>query len=200
MEKQKEPLKQISKLRQIAEKLLYKKEKVFEVSFSEQYNLRLIRELELHQIELESQNDELKLAKEKAELAEKKYTELYDFSPSGYLTLSKTGRITDLNFCTEHLLGKKRSSLIYSSFGFFVSSDTRVIYNSFLEKIFETNLKQSCELKLVSADDSIRYILVYGIISNTEEKCLVTLVDISKRKLAEDELITAKSMSLTMGL
>lgn len=180
------------KLRQIAEILLNKKEKKSEESFSELDNLRLIRELELHQIKLELQNDELKLAKDKAELAEKKYTELYDFSPSGYLTLSKIGRIMDLNFSTEHLLGKNRSSLIYSNFGFFVSADSRAIYNNFLQKIFETNLKQNCELILVSDDDSIRYVLANGIVSKMEEKCLVTLTDISKRKLVEEELIKAK--------
>jgi len=190
--KNQEPINQTGKLRQIAEKFLSSKEKVSEISFSELDNLRLIRELEIHQIELEMQNDELKLAKEKAELAEKKYTELYDFSPSGYLSLSKAGRITDLNFSAEHLLGKKRSSLIYSSFGFFVSSDTRALYNDFLENIFTTNLKQTCELKLVSADDSMRYVLVNGIISNMDEKCLVTLTDISKGKLAEQILLESE--------
>jgi len=191
MEKQ-EPINQNGKLRQIAEKLLNKKEIGSEISFSELDKLRLIHELKVHQIELEMQNEELKLAKEKAELAEKKYTELYDFSPSGYLSLSKTGRITDLNFRTQHLLGKKRLSLINSSFGFFVSTDTKAIYNNFLQKIFETNLKQTCELKLVSADNSVRYIFAGGIISNIEQTCFVTLVDISKRKFAEDELIKAK--------
>ncbi len=192
MKNKNEPLGKNGKLRQIAETLLNKKGRGSELSLSEPDNLRLIRELEFHQLELEMQNDELKLAKEKAEIAEKKYTELYDFSPSGYLSLSKAGRITDLNFSTELLLGEKRSSLKYSNFGFFVSSDTRAIFNCFLEKIFETNLKQTCELKLVSADDSIRYVLLNGIISNIEEKCLVTLIDISERKFAEDELIKAK--------
>ena len=192
MRKQNEPIEKNGKLRQIAEKLLNSKEKESEISFSEPDKLRIIHELKVHQIELEMQSEELTRAKEKAEIAEKKYTELYDFSPTGYLSLTKAGRITNLNFSVELLLGKKRSSLIYSSFGFFVSSDTKDIYNNFLEKIFTTNLKQTCELKLVSADDSIRDILVNGIISNIEEKCLITLVDISKLKFTEDELVTAK--------
>lgn len=188
MDKQKEPIHKNGKLRQIAEKLLNRKEKASEVPDAEPETLRLIRELELHQIELEMQNSELQLAKENAEHAEKKYTELYDSSPSGYLSLSKKGRIADLNISTSLLLGKKRSSLIHSSFGFFVSSDTRAIFNSFIEKMFETKLKQSCEFKLICVDDSIRYIYAEGIISNMEEQSLVTLIDISKRKLAEQTL------------
>jgi PAS domain-containing protein len=110
-------------------------------SSSEPDMLKLIHELEVHQIELEMQNEELKRAKEKAEIAEKKYTELYNFAPSGFLTLTKEGEITELNNSAEHLLGKERSHLIKSSFGFFVSIDTRAVYNSFLQKVFKKKLK-----------------------------------------------------------
>ncbi|WP_423126445.1 hybrid sensor histidine kinase/response regulator [Gaoshiqia sp. Z1-71] len=192
MNKQKKTTTKPDKLRQAAELLLNRKEKSLEKFFHESDNLKLIHELEVHQIELEMQNEELKQAKEKAELAEKKYAELYDFAPSGYLTLTKEGEIIDLNIRAEHLLGKERSHLIKSSFGFFVSSDTRALYNRFLKKIFKNKLKETCELKLATSDDSIKYILVNGIISHIDEKCLVTLVDITTRKHAENELIRAK--------
>ncbi len=169
-----------------------KKGKISDVSLSEPNKLRLIRELEMHRMELELQNEELQRAKKTTELAEKKYKELYDFSPSGYLTLSKTGEIISLNFSAEGILGKERSSLIKSSFGFFVSPDTRAVFNNFIKEIFKTKLKQSCELKLITGDNSTKYVLANGIVSNIYEKCLVTLVDISKRKFAEYELINAK--------
>jgi len=192
MNKQKNTLNKSDKLRKIEEMCKLRKELGSEACYSEPDKLKLIHELEVHQIELEMQNEELKLAKEKAEIAEKKYTELYDFSPSGYLTLTRSGEITHLNLNAERLLGKERSNLGKSSFGFFVSSDTRDVYNKFLQKIFKTNVKQTCELKLVTGNDSIIYILVNGIISNIDGKCLVTIVDISKRKRAEYELIKAK--------
>ncbi len=189
----KNPLNNTSKLRQIAETLLNKtKKRESEPSFSEPDNFKLIHELKVHQIELELQNEELKLAKEKAEFAEKKYTELYDFAPSGYLTLTKTGEITNLNIYAEHLLGKERSQLVKSSFGFFVSPETRAVYNPFLQKIFKTNLKQTCELTLLPGNGSIIYVLANGIVSNMDEKCLLTLTDISKRKLAENRLKKAR--------
>jgi PAS domain S-box-containing protein len=192
MDKPKNTETKSDKLRQTAELLLNKKKKGSEAAASESDTSKLIHELEVHQLELEMQNEELKRAKEKAELAEKKYTELYDFAPSGYLTLTKGGEITDLNFSAERLLGKERAHLIKSSFGFFVSLDTRAVYNRFLQKTFKTKLKETCELKLETGDDSIKYVLVNGIISNIDEKCLVTLVDITKRKHAENELRKAK--------
>ncbi len=185
------------KLRQAAELFLNKKmannqKKGSETTISESGTLKLIHELEVHQLELEMQNEALKQAKEKAELAEMKYTELYDFAPSGYLTLTKNGIITDLNISAEGILGKERSQLMKSSLGFFVSIDTRAVYNQFLQKIFKSKLKETCELKLETGNDSIKYILANGIIGNVDNKCLVTLVDITKRKYAENELIRAK--------
>ena len=156
MEKQKKPLSKTDKLRRKAEVLLKNKKEVSKASFSEPDILKLIHELEVHQIELELQNKELKLAKEKAELTKRKYIELYDFAPSGYLTLTKTGEIIDLNMSTERLLGKRRSQLVRNSFGFFVSPDTRAVYNRFMQKIFKSRLKETCELKLETGDGSIK--------------------------------------------
>ncbi len=160
--------------------------------FTESDNIKLIHALEVHQIELELQNEELKLAKEKAELAEKKYTELYDFAPSGYITLTQEGKILGLNKSAENMLEKDCSHLIESSFGFFVSQDTRAVYNRFLQKIFKNKLKETCELRLETGNNSIKYVHVNGIISNIDKKCLVTLVDITKRKQTENDLIKAK--------
>jgi len=107
MNKQKTTSNEYDNLRRAAELLLNKKEKGTEASFVQFITLKLIRELELYQIELEMQNDELILAKKKAELIEKKFTELYDFAPSGYLTLTKKGEMEDLNIGAEHLFGKE---------------------------------------------------------------------------------------------
>jgi PAS domain S-box-containing protein len=180
------------KLLKEAEYLLNNKQKGMKTSFPDFDYLELIRELELHQLELEMQNEELKLAKEKAELAEKKYTELYDFAPSGYLTLSEEGEILELNINAEHMLGKARSQLMNSSFGFFVSEKTRAAFNRFLKNIFKSKLEETCELKLETEEELVRYIHVNGIISKINEQCLITLVDITKSKQVEQELVKAR--------
>jgi hypothetical protein len=62
---------------------------------------KLLHELQVHQIELQMQNEELRQANETAEAALKKYTMLYDFAPTGYFTLDSEGSIKDLNFCFD---------------------------------------------------------------------------------------------------
>ena len=101
-------------LRQIAETFLknktsVKKEKLKTGSQiqSEADTLKLMHELEVHQIELEMQNDELQRAKEKAENIAEKYTNLYDFAPAGYFTIDKDLRICELNLSGAKMLGKE---------------------------------------------------------------------------------------------
>ena len=105
-------------LRQRAEKVLVKNFDKKVPPQSEERMLKLVHELEVHQIELELQNAELELAKSAAQKAVEKYTELYDFAPSGYFTLSGGGKIVNLNLCGAQMLGKVRSKLINSNFGF----------------------------------------------------------------------------------
>ena len=99
-------------LRQKAEALLRKKQSEPVQKLSDADGLRLVHELEVHQVELEMINDELVLANERAaELATSKYVELYDFAPSGYFTLSRNSEILELNLCGAQMLGKERSFL-----------------------------------------------------------------------------------------
>ncbi|MBK7027826.1 MAG: hypothetical protein IPH45_00790 [Bacteroidales bacterium] len=77
---------------------------------------RIVHELQVHQIELELQNEELMKAFQIAENALKKYTMLYDLAPVGFFTLDTEGYISELNFTGAELLGDKRFVLIHKNF------------------------------------------------------------------------------------
>lgn len=178
--------------RQKAENLLQKKQQKSEIQISEVDSLKLIHELEVHQIELEMQNKELISAKKTAEQAEKKFTELYDFAPSGYLTLTSEGKIAELNYTAALLLGKERPQLVGSMLGFFISSETRRLFNDFIQKVFQSATKETCQLILTINDHPPKYVRVDGIISHAKGKCLITMLDITKQKRIENELVKAK--------
>jgi PAS domain-containing protein len=132
----------------MAEERLVNKHPRSDKVISEADMLRIIHELEVHQIELELQNEELLSAKEAAEQAEQKYFELYDLSPAGYFTLHKDGSILELNPAGAKILGKEGKSLIGSTFAFFVSLDTRTDFTDFLDKVFSSKSVETCEIKL----------------------------------------------------
>lgn len=173
-------------LREKAEKLMKKKSSNAVQQLSEFEAKKLVHELEVHQIELELQNEELVIAKEKAtELATEKYAELYDFAPSGYFTLSRVGDIVELNLCGSQMLGKERSILKNRRFGFFVSDDTKSIFYSFLDKLFSSKIKETCELTLWAEGNAPMYAHLSGIATDNGSQCLVIVVDITEITLAK---------------
>ena len=182
MKNQNNPASEISHLRQQAEMQLQPTVPISELS--EEETQKLFHELEVHQIELELQNQELQLAVSAAEDA----VNLYDFAPVGYFTLSPTGEIISLNFNGAEMLGKDRSGLIHSNFKFFISNDTRSAFNVFLDKVFQSKVKKSCEVILSVDDKESMYVQLDGIATHNGEQCLLTVVDVTIRKKAEQTL------------
>jgi PAS domain S-box-containing protein len=154
--------------------------------------LKLIHELEVHQIELEMQNEELLLAKEQAEQAIEKYTELYDYAPCGYFTLSQEGKVIEANRTGYDMLGKRHSSILNSQFGFFITDDTKNIFNAFLEKLFKTKVRESCEVNLINKDNKSFFGYLSGVVAANPERCNITLIDITELKEAEFALHSSK--------
>lgn len=181
-------------LRQKAEEILKSRNVKFNSDKIDVETFKLIHELDVHQVELEMQNEELVLAKKRAEEDAEKYANLYDFAPSGYLTLSKEGEIIELNFSSANILGKERSLLLRNRFGFFVSDGTRKIFNEFIDTLLNSKTKENCELVLNVNPDTPIYVYLTGIASFDDEQCLITMVDISKRKKAEEELNKSNSL------
>ncbi|HEX5060345.1 MAG TPA: PAS domain-containing protein [Kofleriaceae bacterium] len=77
---------------------------------------RLIHELEVHEVELELQNEELVEARERVEAALERYTEVFDFAPIGYVTLDARGAVREINHAGAALLGAQRTALIEQQF------------------------------------------------------------------------------------
>nr|WP_315177301.1 response regulator [uncultured Flavobacterium sp.] len=161
------------------------KHSITDSKLSEVETLKLIHELEVHQIELEMQKEELILAKEEAEMAMQKYTELYDFAPSGYFTLTNSGKIAQLNLTGSQLLQKDRSKLINSQFGFFISDDTKPIFNEFLSNVFHSNRKECCEVKLFLESNFTVNVYLTAVLFENRNEALITAVDITQLKLTE---------------
>lgn len=183
-------------LRKKAEELLNKRQSKPGSQLSAADGLKLIHELEVHQIELEMQNEELILSRSAAIDSAERYTELYDFSPVGYFTLSREGKILELNLYGSQMLGKERANLTNNYFGSFVSVDTRLIFDHFLSRVFDSRIKESCEVSLINNPNTATHAQLTGMISENEEQCLVNAMDITGRMQAETAL-TLKNEELT---
>jgi signal transduction histidine kinase len=179
-------------LRQKAEEQLKLKYQSGKNTLNEVDTLKLLYELEVHQLELRMQNDEMRVARDRAEKAASMYSNLYeaiyDFSPAGYFSLSNDGTIEELNLNGAKMLGKDRSALIKSNFRFFLTQQSVSEFNLFLQQMFETGYKQGCEVQVKTDINPSAYFYLEGIIPYAGISCLVSATDITARKIAEQEL------------
>src|SRR5215469_9846075 len=86
---------------------------------------RLVHDLEIHQVELNLQNEELRKAQVELAASRDRYTDLYEFAPIAYVTLDKQGRILESNLMAARLLGVERRSLLRANLTKFVSSESQ---------------------------------------------------------------------------
>ena len=86
---------------------------------------KLLHELQVHQIELEMQNDALRQTQGALEESRDRYMNLYEFAPVGYLTLTDAGLITEISLTAAALLKEDRKELFNRHFVHLVAPGDR---------------------------------------------------------------------------
>ena len=154
---------------------------------------RLVYLLQVHQVELEHQNEELRIAHEELEVSRNKYVNLFDFSPTPYFTLDPEGIIKESNLSASKMFGVDRNKLIGKHFDTFIPMGERNIFHSFIKAVFNFSMKQSCELSLINKDKREFHVLLEGLeledTLGSEKKCQVAIIDLTEYKRVENSLI-----------
>ncbi len=149
---------------------------------------RVQHELLVHQIELEMQNEELRNARAELEASLERYTDLYEFSPLGYFTLTPDGVILQVNLTGAKLLGMPRANLVGKRFGILVAKANQPTFHDFLSKIFAQGKTQRSKLELtVKGRDSL-YVRAEASPSPNGMDCRLVLIDITEGKHMESAL------------
>lgn len=160
--------------------------------------IELENSLRAYQVELEKQNEEIKQAKNLAEIVSHKYSELYDFAPSGYFTLSSEKVIKELNQSGARILGEERSFFIGIHFSFFVSENSLQEFSSFFQNIYKIKTKQACNIILQTADNKIKNVHIEGLYDAINSQFLLNIIDISELKNIETVLRESEEKYRTM--
>ncbi|HKQ68023.1 MAG TPA: ATP-binding protein [Polyangiaceae bacterium] len=156
---------------------------------SEPDNLELLHELEVHRIELEMQNDELRSAHAALEAGLDRYTQLFDFAPIGYATLASDGTVREVNHCGAVLLGELRKHIVGRRFGLFVASGGRATFNAMLSSVDDEEKHRTCELELAGSGDDARCArFTASSLAGREVTILLAFEDITAQKCAEARL------------
>ena len=149
--------------------------------------VRLVHELEVHQIELEMQNEQLQHTRAQAETLLAQYTDLYDFAPTGYLTLDRDGAILAVNLTGARLIGIERSQLIHRRLGYLVSGADRPAFNAFLKKTFAGEVREFCEVAFPRVAAEPLVVRIEAEAAEGRRECRVALLDVTDRHRAAAE-------------
>jgi len=152
---------------------------------------KLLYELQVHQIELEMQNEQLRHAQIALEESRDRYVNLYEFAPVGYLTLTDTGMIGEINLTGAKLLGTERKKLLRRRFSAFVTPEHRERWDSLFTEVLRKSGEIGCEILLMSGEKKHFYAQLNCMCLIKEGAAPVvraTLTDITARKQA-DELL-----------
>ncbi|MDA8431125.1 MAG: sigma 54-interacting transcriptional regulator [Geobacteraceae bacterium] len=160
-----------------------------------QESRKLVHELEVHQIELEMQNDELRQAQKELELSRNKYLELYDFAPVAYFTFNEDGVVLEANLTAAHMMGIEREMLLRRPFSMLVAdADGREVFFSHLSLVLQRQGLLRCEIKLTRSNGTVLYGQLRSVpvtVENGKGSILTVLADITVRKELEDKLLKA---------
>jgi len=157
---------------------------------------RLLHELRVHQIELEMQNEELRASRAEVEAGLKRYTDLYDFAPVGYVSLSPEGTLRELNLPAARLLNRERSRLVTARLRSFVSQGTRPTFDAWLASVFVQRDERTCEVVLIRDDLPPLPVQLAAKLSIDGQCGRVVITDTSARKALEEELRQAQKMEV----
>jgi len=150
----------------------------------------LLHELQVHQVELEMQNEALRRSQAELEASRDRYVDLYDFAPVGYLTLDANGMIEELNLTAATLLGAERKALLTRRFTAQVIAEDQNRWLTLFLVVMKQDDKGSIEVTMQRCDDTVfpalldcQRMMVAG-----NASLRIALTDISARKQLEAEL------------
>ena len=153
---------------------------------------RLAYEFQVHQIELDLQNDNLQQTQVELEYSRDKYSSLYDFAPVGYFTISDKGIFLEANLTCATMLGIERCSLINKPLSKFIKREDNNKYYRYILHVFEKHEHKTVELMMVKKDGTEFYAQLECVVTQDEDEnpktCRAILTDITERKQVEERL------------
>ncbi len=153
--------------------------------------MKVIHELRVFQIELETLNDELRHTQAERNMAQSCYSDFYDREPVSYVTVSKQGLILSCNLTAAELLGVDRKQLTRQDLGDFIEQEDQDTFYRLCTQLLETDSPKSRELRMRKHDGSHFFASMYVIAihdDNGAPALRLVLIDITAHKRAEEEL------------
>ena len=162
---------------------------------------KLLYELQVHQIELEMQNEELRRAQITLDCERARYFDLYDLAPMGYITVSEMGLVLQANLMACTLLGVPRGVLVRQPVSRFMLTEDADIFYLMCRRVLSSGKPQSRELRMMQNDGTRFWVSLAASVARDadgEPELRMIMNDITDRKQIETSLRESEAFSLAI--
>lgn len=165
-------------------------------SYNETQLKKLIHELQIHEVELELQNQELLESRKETEKAKEKYTTLFDFAPLSYLIFDKNGVIKSCNLATIELLKKERKILINKPFIVFLRAKDIDEFFNHIQRCIKSKKREICQLRIhTDIEKNIQLNVFLHSLYLDDRMLISSITDITELESSKSKLINAKEQA-----
>lgn len=149
---------------------------------------RLLLELQVHQVELELQNEELRLSRAAVEEGLARFTELYDFAPVGYFSFLRDGTIREVNLPGTRLLRTERAFVLDRTMSSFLAVERRDAFATWLAGVFTGTSANSHITSLLGQEKRDQMVDIEATVSASGDVARAVVIDITERLQMEEQL------------
>ena len=147
----------------------------------------LVHELQVHQIELEMQNEELRQTQLELQKARDRYIDLYDFAPVGFLTLNAQGQILEANLPACQLLGMERKALLRQKLEKFVMATDQQNLRQHLHQVEQQHNKEVSDVLRLKHNTTPHFVRLESLyeklgLPNPEAQFRIALLDLTEQE------------------
>ena len=161
-----------------------------------------LHELELYQVELETQYEELRRRQVQLDASGWFHSELYDLAAVGYVAVNKQGQILEANSITSNLLGMTQQSLINQPISRFIFESDHEVYALHQQQLNTTGEAQISELRIARQDKTVLWIRLNSTAaqkSNGDPVFRMIFTDITESKIAVEALRASEGIFRTLA-
>ena len=148
----------------------------------------MLHELQVHQIELELQNEELRQTQFDLQESRRRYFDLYDLAPVGYLTLNEAGIVEEANLTAAEMLGITRADLVKRPFSYFIIPNDQDTYYLQHKQLITIGEAVGVDLRLKGNDHPPLWVSLKRTVASNQQGSWLVINDITNRKMAETAL------------
>jgi PAS domain S-box-containing protein len=157
---------------------------------------RALHELNVHKEELLVQNEELRDAQARLEKSRRRFEDLYDLAPIGYVVLNEEGKMVRTNLAAARMLEAGKAEILDREFIDFLPAGSRRRFMSMIEDMCEISSDEGRRNKLetevftaknrvFSAEINAAPFMDEG---GKSRECLLVIVDVTERESTERAL------------